>query len=141
MPFNRDRFRELTTRAALMAELPNLTPDLIQTFPGLAWIKEWCPNAHTYTMVLLSDMYISKLLGPRVLQYVGKTDFDFWPDDIAAAFYENDERARLGEAMWCEESFKSPLTGRSGLFRGAKWSFVSYGTTYVAGVGQDAGQG
>jgi len=140
MAFDRSRFRDLTDRARLMSDLPNLTPDLIQSFPGLAWIKEWHPSDRSYTMVLLSDMYISKLLGPKLLQYVGKTDFDFWPMDIAGAFYENDERARLGEALWCEEAFKSPLTGRSGVFKGAKWSFVSYGTTYVAGIGQDAGQ-
>jgi hypothetical protein len=137
MAWDRAKFRELTEKARLMAELPNLTPDLIQTFPGLAWIKQWHPRPHTYTIVLLSDMYISDLLGPRVLEYVGKTDFDFWPQDIAALFYANDEKARSGSAIWCEEPFLSPLTGRAGMFKGAKWSFISSGITYVAGVGQN----
>jgi hypothetical protein len=136
--FNRELFRELVDRAQLMEELPNLTPELIQSFPGLAWVKEYHPDARSYTMVLLSDEYVRTLLGPTVLQYIGKTDFDIWPHEVAGRFYENDERARTGDAIWCEEPFRSPLTGKHGIFRGAKWSFTSHGVTYVAGVGENA---
>ena len=128
--------RSLIDRARLLEELPNLTPDLIRTYPGLAWIKEYHPTHRNYTVVILSEAYITKLLGPKVIHYVGKTDFDFWPEDIARIFYANDEQARTHEPAWCEERFSSPLTGEKGTFEGFKWSFTSQGKTFVAGAGR-----
>ena len=123
-------------QARLLEQVREITPELIQTYPGFAWVKRYAPETRSYYMILLSEMYVSKLLGPKVIEYIGKTDFDFWPQDIAAAFYTNDEAARTGEPAFVKEAFKSPLTGVAGVFDGVKWSFKIRDVTYVAGIGR-----
>jgi hypothetical protein len=133
----REHLNSLLLQSQLLEQANAITPELIQTFPGLAWIKRYVPERRTYVMVLLSEEYISTLLGPRFLDYVGKEDKDFWGVEIAGLFWANDERARLGEKRWVTEPFISPLTGKSGTFEGVKWSFVVSGVTYVAGIGRN----
>jgi hypothetical protein len=123
-------------QARLLDQVRDITPELIQTYPGLAWVKRYDPVTRAYYMILLSEMYVTKLLGPKVIEYVGKSDFDFWPQDIAALFWANDELARTGEPAFVKEPFKSPLTGASGVFDGVKWSFRIGTVEYVAGIGR-----
>lgn len=123
-------------QARLLNQVNEITPELIQTYPGFAWVKRYAPETRSYYMILLSEMYVSKLLGPKVIEYVGKSDFDFWPQEIAALFYANDEAARKGEPAFVKEAFKSPLTGEAGVFDGVKWSFKIGSVTYVAGIGR-----
>jgi len=130
------QFREIIDQARLLSALPNLAPDMITSFPGLAWVKEYKPETREYLMLILSEQYVRNLLGPKVLHYVGKSDFSFWPEPVALAFYSGDERARLDGDAWVEEEFASPLTGESCVFVGAKWSFKSSGSTFVAGAGR-----
>jgi hypothetical protein len=123
-------------QARLLDQVRDITPELIQTYPGFAWVKRYDPVTRAYYMILLSEMYVTKLLGPKVIEYVGKSDFDFWPDDVAALFWANDEQARTGEPAFVKEPFKSPLTGVSGVFDGVKWSFRIGTVEYVAGIGR-----
>jgi hypothetical protein len=139
MTHSRHQLEELLERAKLMAQAPSITPELIMSYPGLAWVKRYDPATHNYYMLLLSEVYVTTLLGPHVIQYVGKTDFDFWPKKVAAVFYANDEKARLGGKEykeWVEEPYTSPLTGRQDMFVGVKWSFTANKVLYVAGIGR-----
>jgi hypothetical protein len=138
MQRRREDFRALIDKAKLMAGLPNIAPEMIQTYPGLAWVKEYHPAERSYTMLLLSEVYVRDLLGPKVIHYIGRTDWDFWPPEIASLFYAGDEAARLNGDAWVEENFSSPLTGKTGVFTGAKWSFTSNGGLFVAGAGRGA---
>ncbi len=134
----REDFRALVDKAKLAAELPNIGPALIQTYPGLAWIKQYRPAARDYVTLLLSEVYVQTLLGPKVLSYLGKTDAEFWPPEIALAFWQGDEEARIKGEVWVEENFNSPLTGHARTFRGYKWSFTLNADVYVAGAGRGA---
>jgi len=123
-------------QARLLDQVKEITPELIQTYPGFAWVKRYDPATRGYYMILLSEMYVAKLLGPKVIDYIGKTDFDFWTPEIAALFYANDEQARLGEPAFVKEAFKSPLTQVAGVFDGVKWGFRIGSVQYVAGIGR-----
>lgn len=132
----RQRVVAALAQARLLDQVREITPELIQTYPGLAWVKRYDPMTRGYYMILLSEQYVSTLLGPKVIEYIGKSDFDFWPQEIAAAFYLNDEQARTGEPAFVKEAFKSPLTGASGIFDGVKWGFKIGEVDYVAGIGR-----
>lgn len=132
----RQKMAAALSQARLLDQVKEITPELIQTYPGFAWVKRYDPDTRAYHMVLLSETYVTKLLGPKVIEYVGKSDFDFWPQDIAALFWANDEQARTGEPVFVKEPFKSPLTGISGVFDGVKWGFKIGIVEYVAGIGR-----
>lgn len=109
----------------------------VVTYPGFAWIKRYVPERQHYIMVCLSNQYVIDIIGSDLGDYVGRTDFDFWPHKIAMIFLHNDDAARRAEhGIWVEEEWTSPNTGESGLFKGYKWSFTVDGITYVAGVGR-----
>lgn len=134
-----EKMDALMDRAKLLmhARQGDITPDLIRSYPGYAWIKRWESTDRTYSMVHLSERYVDELLGPRFLDYIGRTDFDIWPQETAAVFYQNDERVRRAdEAIIVEEAFVSPLTGKHGKFEGVKWAFTSGGSLYLAGMGK-----
>ena len=133
----REHMENLLRQSRLLEQAKAITPELISSFPGLAWVKKWAPARREYLMLLLSDEYISTLLGPKVLEYVGKSDREFWGDEIGLLFWRNDEAARLGDRRWVTEPFVSPLTGANGVFEGVKWAFTTNGETYVAGVGRN----
>lgn len=133
------KMSNLMDRARLLLHARNgdITPDMIRTYPGYAWVKRWEPAERVYPMLYLSERYVDDLLGPRFLDYIGKTDFDIWPQETAALFYANDERVRrASEALIVEEPFVSPLTRKRGVFEGVKWAFNSGGSLYVAGMGK-----
>jgi hypothetical protein len=134
----REDFRALVDKAKLAVELPNIGPALIQSYPGLAWVKKYRPDSRDYVAILLSEVYVQTLLGPKVLSYLGKTDAEFWPPEIALAFWQGDEEARIKGEVWVEEKFASPLTGAARIFRGFKWRFTLTGDLYVAGAGRGA---
>jgi len=115
---------------------------MIDSYPKYMWVKEFDPDSGLYVMLKFSRRYALDLVGPDHGAYEGKSDFDFWPADVAKIFFENDERVRLGtmhpqhpNAADVRELFTSPVTGMTADFVGEKWAFESNGEIYVAGRG------
>lgn len=114
----------------------------IDSYPKYAWVKRWDEITGLYTMLRYSRRYGLDLVGHDRGVYIGKTDFEFWPNDIAQVFFDNDERVRLGvmnpqhpTMADVTESFTSPVTGASSVFVGEKWAFEAVGEVFVAGRG------
>lgn len=110
--------------------------EAIAKYPGLAWVKRYDPGLSQYIMVALSQEYVDRILGGRIEDYLGKTDFDVWPYDVAKVFYENDDatrRAVRDPHERLDEPWESSRTGNKGVFRGRKFAFSASGYVYVAG--------
>lgn len=106
---------------------------MIESYPALAWAKRW--NGETWVMEILSNGYLRDIMGDDASDYVGKSDHDFWPKEVADAFKANDDAAWEGGAMLVRERFAYPRTGRAGTFYGWKWPFEVNEDRYVAGIG------
>lgn len=114
----------------------------IESYPKYAWVKRWDEDTGLYTMLRYSKRYGLDLVGHDRGVYIGKTDFEFWPNEIAQVFFANDERVRLGmlnpqhpTMADVSETFSSPVTGVTSVFVGEKWAFEAGGEIYVAGRG------
>ena len=103
----------------------------VQTYPGLLWFKRL--EGSRFRMMRFSGEYSRVVMDGHDEDYEGKYDHDFWPEEVADTFVENDFEAIRNGAKRVEEPFKSDHA--SGVFRGVKWPFVVDGQTYVAGVG------
>lgn len=107
----------------------------ILTMPRLMWIKRR-EGPGVFTMLQVSQAYADKYLGAGPNEYKGKKDIDIWPEEVAIAFAENDERAFIsGKVIDVNEYVISPKTGTRGYFKGVKWSFVLDQHTYICGLG------
>lgn len=107
----------------------------IYAWPGLAWVKRYSPEDQQFYMVACSMRFIRDVIGAKHLgSYIGKTDFDFWPHDIASEFYRQDLQALEIGSVYVEEPYISPATGVEGIFRGMKsCAKDDSGTKYVSG--------
>ena len=133
--------RALSEYRAAQSEL-DAVYRMIESYPKYMWVKQFDPHTELYVMLKFSKRYALDLVGPDHGAYEGKSDFDFWPADVARRFFDNDERVRLGTmhpqhpyAADVRERFTSPVTGLTADFVGEKWAFESQGETYVAGRG------
>ena len=104
--------------------------------PDLIWIKRRS-GPRRFEMVQYNDHYHNLFIGgPRMGQYVGKTDHEVWPKEIADVFTTNDENCVVsGRVQRVEEYAASPYTGTRGTFTGSKWCFHVDQTTFVCGLG------
>lgn len=100
--------------------------------PTIAWAKD-----ESGRYVFLSRTF-EKRLGVRLEDWRGKTDFDFWPPDIAARLQEDDQAfLASGQTMEvCEQNIDPDDEGRywwmcKFIFRDAG------GGRYVGGIGLD----
>jgi diguanylate cyclase (GGDEF)-like protein/PAS domain S-box-containing protein len=91
---------------------------LLDNFPFMVWLKD------ADSKLLAANTAYAKMAGvPSTKDLEGKTDFDFFPDDLAQQYVEGDREAMLsdqpignicaiqdahGESFWIE-SYKSPL--------------------------------
>lgn len=104
------------------------------TFPGLLWIKRRKKNAE-WEMFAISRAYTEMYLKELPEYYIGKTDSEIWPPEIAETFRKNDEEAhQRGVPIYVEEEVKS-TAGKVGMFIGWKWSFKIDGEIYSCGYG------
>lgn len=133
--------RALSEYRAVVSELDAIYR-MIDSYPKYMWVKQWDEDSGLYIMLKFSRRYALDLVGPDHGLYEGKSDFDFWPADVARRFFENDERVRLNSmnpqhpgASDVRELFTSPVTGMTADFVGEKWAFESEGETYLAGRG------
>lgn len=107
----------------------------ILTMPRLMWIKRREAEGR-FRMVQVSQVYADKYLGGVAASYTGRTDAEVWPEDVAAEFAANDERAhRSGDVVEIDEKVYSVMTGVRGRFVGVKWSFRLGPDSYVCGLG------
>lgn len=105
------------------------------SFPGMLWIKKRLPDG-TWTMYSLSRVYAETYLGRSPDFYVGKSDSEIWGDTVAAIFKKGDDAAyHRGVAIQVEEPLTSPHTGKSGVFKGWKWTLKIDDEIYSCGYG------
>lgn len=130
--FTADRLIELgKTQREAMEFLKEFTV----SFPGLLWIKKRLDDG-TWSMYSLSRTYAEAYLGRSPDYYVGKTDAEIWGDDAAAIFKKGDDAAyERGVAVQVEEPLTSPYTGKTGTFKGWKWTLKIDDEIYSCGYG------
>ena len=80
---------------------------------------QWLKNT-SFEMLSVNQAYEDVFLRPaglRATDYIGKTDFDIWPDEVARKFVENDKKAMEGkgeywsgiEPLWVKDNDVSKL--------------------------------
>ena len=118
-------------------EASNVLKGYLDPMPNPAWIKVVRDaDSATPTFVLwhINSAY-EGFFGVTKALYVGRTDFDIWPNDIALAFYENDLKSLLKMGSHCirEEFPQSPNSKK--LLGGyvCKWVTEVDGQLAVAG--------
>ena len=100
--------------------------------PAVAWMKDEA-GRHVYVSKSLAQRF-----GVRVEDWLGKTDFEIWPPEIAREFHENDQAVlESGQTRDVTEESIGPGGERS-----YYWNFKfltpgADGRKYVGGVGID----
>jgi PAS domain S-box-containing protein len=95
-----------------LAQERNLLRTLIDTLPDAIYVKD------TRSRFILGNKSVAEMMGaPRTESLVGKTDFDFYPPDLAEQYYA-DERAVLesGQPLINREEAVVGPSGRQGWF-------------------------
>jgi hypothetical protein len=135
-----ERFRREFHEALQLAKQADLETailrEVIRSTPGLFWAK-WRLHDGSYRMIAVSRDYAEAYLGSRdTLLYEGRQDAVIWGEEAAAHFRENDDRAiNLSGRVEVSEPICSPLTGKSGTFKGWKWPVMVDGHAVVCGMG------
>ncbi len=95
---------------------------IIENQPGMVWLKD------THSRFLVVNQKFSDVAGGKnPTKMIGKTDFDFWPKDLARRYRADDKRAmRTGKSLVVEEpildrgvrkwheTFKTPVVNEKG---------------------------
>jgi PAS domain S-box-containing protein len=100
--------------------------------PAIAWAKD-----EQGRYVYLSRAYETRL-GVRLDDYLGKTDYELWPLDVAKLFRKNDRTVlNSGRTIQLEEGTSNPDGSRNiwWTFKFPFWD--SAGRRYVGGMGVD----
>jgi PAS domain S-box-containing protein len=95
---------------ASLAEERNLLRTLVDTLPDAIYVKD------TASRFVLANLGVARLMGAaKVEDLYGKTDFDFYPPELARQYYA-DERAVIasGQALINREEPLLDATGRRG---------------------------
>jgi len=61
----------------------------IDSFPLPMWIKEYNPDRNEFRMLMINRAYEQRFNVSRD-RYVGLTDFQLWPEEIAAEYFRHD---------------------------------------------------
>jgi len=119
----------------MRAEEHNLLRSLIDNMPDLIYIKD------KKSRFVIANAAVTRFMGAAVPEeLIGKTDFDFYPEQQAAGFYEDEQNViRLGQPLVNKEE---PFTDKEG---GQKWLLTtkvpwrdSHGNIVgIMGVGRD----
>ena len=90
---------------------------MMRQLPYPAWIKLALPKSDggwEFRMQYINPSYEARM-GVPLLDYVGKTDFDVWPHEVASAYFANDMKAMSGPtAIRFREPVSQPLFGADG---------------------------
>ncbi|MBI5961815.1 MAG: response regulator [Chloroflexi bacterium] len=118
-----------------LAKERNLLRVLIDNFPDLIYIKD--REGH----FIVSNLAVAHLMGTMPDDLVGKTDFDFYPRDIAVPYYEDEQRIiQFGESLINrEEHSLDQKTGKSGWLLTTKVPYTDPTGDIVGiiGIGRD----
>lgn len=89
---------------------------MMRELPYPAWIKLALPRSDgkfEFRMQYVNPAY-EKWFGVALLDYVGKTDFEVWPQATAEAYFQNDMKAMGGPtAIRFREPVSQPLFGQA----------------------------
>lgn len=84
---------ELTTQVRSRTDPIQILQSYLDTFPEPAWIKEVHTNPQTgeveFRMLVINRAYENEY-GVSRFNYIGKTDFEIWPQAVAERFYSSD---------------------------------------------------
>jgi PAS domain S-box-containing protein len=84
-----------------------VTSRLLTTIPDLAWLKD------TEHRILAVNEAVARAAGLPREAFIGKTDFDVWPRQLAEKFRADDERVlREGRQILLEELYTDPAGKR-----------------------------
>lgn len=91
---NRDQaanIAKLTIQLATKYEPDKVVKEYIENMPFPAWVKvtQGVADEQEFVMWYLNEEYERMFSIPKE-RYIGKTDFDIWPKEIALGFYQND---------------------------------------------------
>ena len=138
----RERLRRNIDRAAATFHKDDSLFDFVKNYPRYAWVKEYRFGQRSFIMRAFSRRFAVDFIGPKHMDYIGVTDFDFWPSEIASQIYRSDERllsatrtARGEDHSEFEFDLRSPTTGFQATLAGEVWSYESGGIVYIAGRG------
>ena len=89
------RVIELESKLAEKTDRETIIKEFLNHFPFPIWMKAQREDGF-FEMVFLNDAY-TVTFGKTKTEYVGRTDFEVWPKDVAQKFHDNDnEVARSG---------------------------------------------
>jgi PAS domain S-box-containing protein len=130
--------RRLSAQQSIVDDERKRLRALIDNIPDFMYVKD------KQSRFLVANLYTARVLGAKSVEEVlGKTDFDFLPQELAAAFYANEQQViRSGQPAYnyeercidsagaetCILTTKVPLRDGKGRVIG------------IAGVGRDIGQ-
>ena len=90
---------EPRTRSAAVLGEADLLRTLIDNLPDLIYVKD------NQSRFLLANRAVADQMGTTPQELLGKTDFDFYPDELATTFYTDEQRIiALGEKIDREET-------------------------------------
>lgn len=86
-----ENITKLTIQLATKYEPDQAVKEYIDNMPFPAWVKVTQGDTDSPELVMwyLNDEY-EEAFGVTKEKYIGKTDFNIWPKDIALGFYERD---------------------------------------------------
>ena len=100
----------------------NLLRVLINSFPDIIYIKD------RESRFIVGNLAVAQLMGTLPDNLVGKTDFDFYQHDIAAPYYEDEQRIiQSGEPLINrEEQSLDQSTGKLGWLLTTKVPYTNH---------------
>lgn len=131
---------KLTIQLATKYEPDQAVKEYIENMPFPAWVKVTQGEAddQEFVMWYLNEEYERMFSIPKE-RYIGKTDFDIWPKDIALGFYVNDLAVLNSSTSNCSDE-RITYTPTGPLIEGTtehaqicKWPTVIGGKKAVAG--------
>ena len=119
----------------ILVEERNLMRTLIDNIPDRVFVKD------AESRIVMDNIAHRRMLGATTLEQVkGRTDFDFFPREIAAPFIADEEQIiRSGEAMIDREEFSVDKDGKRSLFLTTKVPLRDYQgiVTGIVGINHD----
>ncbi len=105
-----------TGRQALrdMDDKHSLVRGLLDNLPHLVWLKD--PDG----VYLACNPRFADFFGHREAEFVGRTDFDFYPRELAEFFRQNDQAAAAAGGPRVNEEWLTSVGGYRGLFETTK---------------------
>lgn len=121
--------RRIRTEHAL-ATSENLQRALFQSLPDMVWLKD--PNG----VYLSCNPRLERLLGAKEVDILGKTDYDFFPREVADIFREYDKNAAAAGKPSCNEEWVTfPDDGSRALLETVKTPMVDSAGNLVGVLG------